>query len=63
MSRYRFIAAQKAQYSVAQLCRVLRVAPGAGEGQAERLIPFVAAHVDGVDLPAGRIDVDWQPDY
>ena len=27
MSRYRFIAAEKANYSVAQLCRVLRVAP------------------------------------
>ena len=27
MSRYRFIAAQKAQHSVAQLCRVLQVAP------------------------------------
>ena len=27
MSRYRFIAAEKAHYSVAQLCRVLRVAP------------------------------------
>jgi 16S rRNA processing protein RimM len=42
---------------------VMRVAPGAGEGQGERLIPFVAAHVDQVDLPARRIDVDWQPDY
>jgi transposase InsO family protein len=27
VSRYRFIAAEKARYSVAQLCRVLRVAP------------------------------------
>jgi putative transposase len=27
VSRYRFIAAEKAQYSVAQLCRVLQVAP------------------------------------
>ena len=27
MSRYRFIAAQKAQHSVARLCRVLQVAP------------------------------------
>ena len=27
MSRYRFIAVEKAQYSVAQLCRVLQVAP------------------------------------
>ena len=29
----------------------------------ERMIPFVAAYVDGVDLPAKRINVDWQPDY
>lgn len=29
----------------------------------ERMLPFVAAYVDGVDLPARRINVDWQPDY
>jgi len=29
----------------------------------ERMIPFVGAYVDGVDVAAGRIDVDWQPDY
>jgi 16S rRNA processing protein RimM len=29
----------------------------------ERMIPFVSAFVDGVDLPAKRITVDWQPDY
>jgi 16S rRNA processing protein RimM len=29
----------------------------------ERMIPFVAAYVDGVDLPGRRIDVDWQTDY
>ena len=34
------------------------------EGKAqERMIPFVAAYVDGVDLPARRITVDWQADY
>lgn len=34
------------------------------EGKArERLIPFVDAYVDAVDLPARRITVDWQPDY
>jgi hypothetical protein len=27
VSRYRFIAVEKAQHSVAQLCRVLQVAP------------------------------------
>ena len=29
----------------------------------ERLIPFVAAHIDHVDLAARRIDVDWGVDY
>lgn len=29
----------------------------------ERMIPFVAAYVDDVDLGAKRITVDWQPDY
>lgn len=29
----------------------------------ERLIPFVDAFVDTVDLPGKRITVDWQPDY
>ncbi|HPH13470.1 MAG TPA: ribosome maturation factor RimM [Burkholderiaceae bacterium] len=29
----------------------------------ERMIPFVAAYVDDVDLAARRITVDWQPDY
>ena len=29
----------------------------------ERMIPFVAAYVDGVDLQARRIQVDWQADY
>ena len=30
---------------------------------AERMIPFVAAYVDGVDQVAKRITVDWQTDY
>ncbi|MHB1198629.1 MAG: ribosome maturation factor RimM [Polaromonas sp.] len=30
---------------------------------AERMIPFVAAYVDAVDLVGKRITVDWQPDY
>ncbi|MDB5955333.1 ribosome maturation factor RimM [Ramlibacter sp.] len=29
----------------------------------ERMLPFVAAYVDGVDLPGRRINVDWQADY
>ena len=40
---------------------VLRVQAEGEEG--ERLIPFVAAYVDGVDLAARRIDVDWGLDY
>jgi 16S rRNA processing protein RimM len=40
---------------------VLRLAPPAeGEG-AERLIPFVNAYVDRVDLGARCIHVDWDP--
>jgi 16S rRNA processing protein RimM len=38
---------------------VLRVV----EGESERLIPFVAAYVDDVDLAARRIVVDWGLDY
>jgi 16S rRNA processing protein RimM len=34
-----------------------------GDKALERMIPFVSAYVDGVDLPAKRITVDWQPDY
>ncbi|HEX6362634.1 MAG TPA: ribosome maturation factor RimM [Albitalea sp.] len=45
---------------------VLRIAPeGAAPGDeaAERLIPFVAAYVVDVQLPARRIVVDWGLDY
>jgi 16S rRNA processing protein RimM len=47
---------------------VLRVAPDSvAEGQtaqgAERLIPFVAAYVDSVNLAERRIIVDWGLDY
>ncbi|TWO73140.1 ribosome maturation factor RimM [Caenimonas sedimenti] len=34
-----------------------------GAEPVERMIPFVAAYVDTVDLQARRITVDWQPDY
>ncbi len=30
---------------------------------AERMIPFVSAYIDQVDLQGRRITVDWQPDY
>jgi len=34
------------------------------DGKAqERMIPFVAAFVDDVDLPKRTITVDWQPDF
>ena len=43
---------------------VLRIAPdGASDEASQTLIPFVAAYVDGVDLPGRRISVDWGPDY
>ena len=44
---------------------VLHVAAGAGGGavSTDRLIPFVAAYVDGVDLGERRIDVDWPVEY
>jgi 16S rRNA processing protein RimM len=42
---------------------VLVVAYEEGGKPLERMIPFVAAYVDKVDLAARRIDVDWQPDY
>ena len=29
----------------------------------ERMLPFVSAFIDGVDLQARRISVDWQADY
>jgi 16S rRNA processing protein RimM len=43
---------------------VLRVrCEGEAGDTAERLIPFVAAYIDHVDLSARRIDVDWGLDY
>jgi 16S rRNA processing protein RimM len=43
---------------------ILRVAKVTDTGaSAERLIPFVDAYVDGIDVEARRIDVDWQQDY
>ena len=45
---------------------VLRVMPdqtGGEPGAEERLIPFVSAYVDTVDLARRRIGVDWGLDY
>jgi len=32
-------------------------------GQPARLIPFVPAYIDGVDVGARRIEVDWRKDF
>ena len=37
--------------------------PDESDATAERLIPFVAAYVDRVDLAGRRIEVDWGLDY
>ena len=42
---------------------VLRVQPEGQPDADERLIPFVAAYVDEVDLPGRQIRVDWGLDY
>ena len=42
---------------------VLRVRVDSTGTSGERLIPYVSAHIDRVDLAARRIEVDWQPDY
>jgi len=41
---------------------VLRVQP-ADAAAEERLIPFVEAYVDSVDMPGRRILVDWGLDF
>jgi 16S rRNA processing protein RimM len=42
---------------------VLRVRDPAAAEPVERLVPFVDAYVDAVDLVGRRIVVDWGPDY
>ncbi len=42
---------------------VLVLAYEQGGKAQERMIPFVSAFVDKVDLAEKRITVDWQPDY
>jgi len=47
-----------------QTVLVLEAPPETEGGKPiERMIPFVSAFVDRVDLPGKRITVDWQPDY
>ncbi|MDR1968266.1 MAG: ribosome maturation factor RimM [Burkholderiaceae bacterium] len=43
--------------------QVLVIAHEEGGKPSERLIPFVNAYVDRVDLEGRVITVDWQPDY
>lgn len=43
--------------------RAVTTAGGPDQPEAERLIPFVAAYVDDVDLERRRIVVDWGLDY
>ena len=43
--------------------RPLEAAADAAPELAERLIPFVAAYIDTVDLIAKQIRVDWGLDY
>jgi len=50
-----------ADFGAHPLLRVTR--PGPAATQEERLIPYVAAVVDAVDLPERRIVVDWGEDY
>ena len=40
-----------------------QVSDEVGKPPVERMIPFVSAFVDQVDLPGRRITVDWQLDY
>ena len=42
---------------------LLRVERPAGFPGPERLIPYVPAIIDRVDVAGGRIDVDWEADY
>jgi 16S rRNA processing protein RimM len=42
---------------------LLVVARPDGERGAQRLIPYVPVHIDGIDLAARRIDVDWGADF
>ena len=42
---------------------VLVIAFQADGQPVERMIPFVSAFVDQVDIAGRRITVDWQPDY
>lgn len=42
---------------------VLRLQDDSGAEPVERLVPFVSAYIDAVDLPGRRIVADWGLDY
>lgn len=42
---------------------VLKLVETGGDAPRERLIPFVPAYIDEVDVPRRRIAVDWGIDY
>lgn len=42
---------------------VLVISDATADPPRERMIPFVAAYVDAVDIADRVITVDWQPDY
>lgn len=42
---------------------VLRIEDVSGGEPVERMVPFVAAYIDQVDLPGRRITVDWSADW
>jgi 16S rRNA processing protein RimM len=42
---------------------VLRLALDVDGKNVERLIPFVKAYIDQVDLPGRRVVADWGLDY
>ena len=46
-----------------QTTLVLKQPGPEASGSQQRMIPFVNAFVDAVDVPAKRIVVNWQPDF
>ena len=46
-----------------QTTLVLKQPGQEASGSQQRMIPFVNAFVDAVDVPAKRIVVNWQPDF
>jgi 16S rRNA processing protein RimM len=60
VNRQGVLLGQVSELSDTGVHSVLHVRP---DGAPERLIPFVAAYIDDVDIAARRIRVDWGLDY